>query len=467
MRTKWYKSLLMRYMMILLTAIMLWPLLIPLSSLLYSLPFVSGQDEPTSPYQSRTYMTERWHREATALKDAKASQISSKLLDLKNEFPEASMFWVDGNGTSRLELPFQSSIPDHWTASDTVAFMKKSFDADPFTVVAFIGKETESDVTTQGFMVVQVPVHLLKETNVPVYVAHVFIVMLLILLGFFIFISTWFFFRLRRRLVKLEKAMIPGKDRGGIPKPVSISREDEIGRLEYAFNGMVTELAAGRAREAEEEKLRRELIANLSHDLRTPLTVLRSHAYSLEKENLSAGGRDSLRLLNAKAEDVGRLLDDLLSYTLLAAGKYPVQLERLDMGRLLRTHAAEWYPLLEQNGMELDLDTPEYPIFWQVDANLMGRVLDNLLQNAVRHAADGRYIGIRLIALGKGAGAKEEEIVEICDHGPGMESRSERGGAGLGLAIVELMLREMGLVSETVSSPDGTMIRIRPTREAR
>lgn len=457
MKTKWSKSLLVRYLMILFTAFLLWPLLIPTAAIISSLPETINHHKEARPYTDSSSLIDRWHKEAASLKGAEPSGVNRKLLELRDDFPEASMFWVDSNGTTRLALPSQPALPDRWTAGETVSFMKRSVDSDPFTIVAFIGEDE-----AQGFMVLQVPARMLDRNVVPVYQSKVFIGLLLLLLGFFLFVSTWFFFRLRRRLVELEKAMVPAGGSGGIPHPVPISREDEIGRLEYAFNGMVAELSAGRAREAEEEALRRELIANLSHDLRTPLTILRSHAYSLEEEELSEKGKESLRLLNGKAEDVGRLLDDLLSYTLLTAGKYPVRLERLDMGRLLRTQAAAWYPLLEQNGMELDLDTPEYPVYWQADGDLFARVLDNLLQNAVRHAETGRYVGIRLVAAGVDAAAAEEEFVEIRDRGPGMASGSERKGAGLGLAIVGLMLKQMGLVSETDSSPEGTVIRIRP-----
>lgn len=80
----------------------------------------------------------------------------------------------------------------------------------------------------------------------------------------------------------------------GLPQIVPPGKPDEIGRLEEAFNTMVTELKAGRAREAEEEALRKRLVADLSHDLRTPLTVIRSHLHVLGKEPLSPHGQSSL-----------------------------------------------------------------------------------------------------------------------------------------------------------------------------
>ncbi|WP_438433903.1 HAMP domain-containing sensor histidine kinase [Gorillibacterium sp. sgz500922] len=456
MKTKWRKTLLFRYLMILFMAFLLWPLLIPAAALLTSLPGHALAPEIPQIYQSRSKLTADWHAQAAALAGASVGAVDNRLRELKGRYPEASLFWVDGEGGTRLALPAQPGLPARWSAEDAIRFMKEGYDADPFTIVAFIGKNEHS-----GFMVLQVPLRLLGVGQTPVYETRAFIGLLLLMLAAFFFVSTWFFFRLRGRLVRLEQAMAPEAAAGGIPRPVAISREDEIGRLEFAFNSMVAELAAGREREAAEEALRRELIASLSHDLRTPLTVLRSHAFSLKGEGLSDKGRQSLRLMDAKAEEIARLLDDLLSYSLLAAGKYPVKPESVELGRLLRSHAAEWYPVLEQNGMELTVSTPDRPITWQADPALFSRVLDNLLQNTVRHAGEGRYAGIALVSEAVGPGGAPDEYVEVRDKGPGMASASERKGAGLGLAIVELMLREMGMVSETISAPDGTAVRIR------
>ncbi|MEO3945986.1 HAMP domain-containing sensor histidine kinase [Gorillibacterium sp. CAU 1737] len=476
MKTKWHKSLLIRYLLILLMAFLLWPMMLPAAALLSTLSFPQQQEREEALYTNRTELTNQWHDEAKKLGAAKDSEISKALLELKDHYPKASMFWVDEAGRTRLSMPTQPDLPEHWTASETVAFMKSHYDADPFTVVAFIGGDV-----SRGFMVLQIPDSLFQTGVAPVFRTKTFVVLLSLVLGAFLFISAWFFYRLRRRLVMLEKAMVPAEGTGGIPNPVPISREDEIGRIEFAFNRMIDELTAGREREKGEEKLRRELIASLSHDLRTPLTVLRSHVYSLEKEPISTEGRQSLHVLGTKAEEVSRLLDDLLSYTLLTAGKYPVHPEKLDMGRLLRAHGAEWYPLLEQNDMELEVTTPDHPVTWEVDGNLMRRVLDNLLQNAVRHASEGRYVGIRLTSpesrfhegrgyeagrAGSDAQSVELEGIEIVDRGPGLAAVTERSGAGLGLAIVRLMLEQMHLSLTCSSSSAGTTFLIRPNKPA-
>jgi len=271
----------------------------------------------------------------------------------------------------------------------------------------------------------------------------------------FVVISWLFFYRIRRRLLQLQHAMASPQP-SGIPAPVEVDRRDEIGRLAESFNRMIEQLDDGRRREAEEEALRRRLIANLSHDLRTPLTAMRGHASRLAKESLSPEGKESLQLLDNRITHLGKLIEDLLSYTLITSGKYPYRPVRTDMVRFMRTSVAAWYPVFESMGFDVEAELPEEETFyWEIDPQWMERVLDNYYQNVVRHAASGRYIGIHVDAT--------LETIRIEDRGPGMEGHSADKGAGIGLAIVELMLASLKLEASTVTSSQGTAVRIART----
>ncbi|MFC0333859.1 sensor histidine kinase, partial [Paenibacillus sepulcri] len=145
-----------------------------------------------------------------------------------------------------------------------------------------------------------------------------YMIAIVTILGVFILISWLFFYKIRKRLMHLQEAM--AKPAGnGIPLPIRIDKRDEIGQLGDSFNKMVHELEISRHREKEEEALRRQLISNLSHDLRTPLTAIRGHAYRLKKESLSPKGRESLDAIDHKISHLGQLLENLLSYTLLTS----------------------------------------------------------------------------------------------------------------------------------------------------
>ncbi|WJH36017.1 HAMP domain-containing protein [Paenibacillus sp. CC-CFT747] len=265
-------------------------------------------------YQDGTKLKNMWHAEAQKLKGADAEAVDAALRRLQARYDKASMFWVDGTGRTRLQLPEKTSLPEVWTSAYTVKFMKESYDGDPYTVVAFIGGEEgagEAEGTagasstggkedrvaavqaaSSGFMVLEVPRSEMKPEGQKVRdnYSMVFVGGTLLILSLFLFVSLLFFYRIRRRLVRLQAAMTTPSG-NGIPQPTTVENGDEIGKLESAFNDMVGKLETSRLREAEEEALRRDLIAKLSHDLRTPLTTIRGLAFRLKEEPLSPKGR--------------------------------------------------------------------------------------------------------------------------------------------------------------------------------
>ena len=282
---------------------------------------------------------------------------------------------------------------------------------------------------------------------------HSLVILIGLILALFILISWVFFYRLRKRLLRLQMAMSSECDGGRLPRPVSVrtDRMDEVDQLEASFNRMIRQLEDSRLREREETALRQKLIANLSHDLRTPLTVIRGHVSQLGKEPLSPRGRESMEAVDHSVTHMGELMDGMLSYTLLTSGRYPYRPVPTNMNRFMRAAVASWYPAFENAGFTVEADIPEQGAFsWDIDPQWMTRVLDNLFQNVLRHAGEGRFVGVA-VDLGL------EQLV-IKDHGPGMDTLSGGRGAGIGLEISALMLAEMKLEARFISGTDGTSV---------
>ena len=447
-------SLLAKYVLIIICAMIIIPFSVPVLALIT----FNMEEEYDNPYQHGEQLEAMLKEEAKKLSGADEKEIESTLQEIGEEYDKSVLFWVDREGRTR-DKPAGVKLPDVWSPSFTVRYMQENrgYEADPFTVVALIGGNDG-----EGFLIMQVPRLEMASRGQNVYgnYDYLWIGGILLIAGVFMFISFIFFFRIRKRLIKIQKAMARTGE-NGIPDPLETGKEDEIGKLELAFNDMIGQLKESRKRETEEEELRRELIANLSHDLRTPLTTIRGHAYRLRKEAMTEQGSQSLEMIDAKIDSLGQLIDNLLSYTLLSSGKYPYHPEDTDAARIVRHSAAAWYPVFEKKGFRIELDITDKPVIWHLDRSWFERVLDNLFQNVNRHAADGGFIGVSLTM--DSAGLAE---LQISDHGEGMQQPSSEKGAGIGLTIVDMMLKEMGLVWTVDSGSGGTSMTIRQASQA-
>ncbi|PQP83715.1 hypothetical protein C0Q44_03235 [Paenibacillus sp. PCH8] len=341
------RSLMSRYIILILAAVLFVPVVLPIISVIYIVVVNNTKSNQAAPYGDVTRISNLWSSEAEKLAGASDEKVSTQLKQFHARYPKSSMYHVnasgetvfilggeevalsksassDGTTATTLKQTLDSGkmvetrIPVRWNANNTVQFMKEASYRDPLTVVAFVGGD-EAD-KGQGFMVMEVPRSLLQKTqnNWPLELLYLGIVMIIIFL-IFIIMSILFFARIRKRLIRLQTAMITTGNEG-IPLPVDIRRSDEIGQLEESFNQMVYQLSDSRDREREEEQFRKRLIAGLSHDLRTPLTVIRGHMHALNKEALSEQGVRSLHRMEAKMEDLGGSLTTCYPIICLRAG---------------------------------------------------------------------------------------------------------------------------------------------------
>jgi two-component system, OmpR family, phosphate regulon sensor histidine kinase PhoR len=223
------------------------------------------------------------------------------------------------------------------------------------------------------------------------------------------------------------------------------------------------------------EEVRRDFVANASHELKTPLTAIRGYSETLLDDDLPADVRRGfIRTLHANADRLHLILDDLLDLSRIESGGWTPEPEAVDLD-----HAARdaWLPLhdkAQQRGVSLriSLDTGAERV--TADPAALRQILANLLSNAVRYSPDGGTIEIAA-AAGDGPGAVR---IEVRDQGPGIaaehlgriferfyrvdpaRSRAE-GGTGLGLAIVRhLVERHGGRVTARSQPGQGTTIEL-------
>lgn len=448
---KFFRSLLAKYMLIIFMAL----ILIQLSYLLIAI-FVSSltQNIDGSNAESKDIneVEEQWHKEANNIQNLSKEAMKKHFSKWKQKYPEASMFWVDQHGKLLTQLDVQEHLPSKWTAAFTAKFIKERYEGDPFTVIAFVGKDEN-----QGFIVFEIPRNTFNPPVSKVYDKYgnlLFIGVISIIL-LFITVSFLFFRSIRKRLIQLQDAM-EIRDVDGLPIQIDLKKNDEIGQLEQTFNQMVFELRESKQREQKEEQLRRELIANLSHDLRTPLTKIRAQTYGIVQEELSQEGKQAVTSIEASIEHIDRLIDNLMSYTLLMASKYKLDSKEIDVVRFVRQFFSSWYPVFEKEGFEIEVELHSFEkATWLIDPIWFGRILDNIFQNVLRHAKEGQYIMV------KSESNDNYDAFVISDRGKGMKKVSSEKGAGIGLSIVEMMVKGMKLDWDIESSEHGTIVKIK------
>ncbi|MEK4426868.1 HAMP domain-containing sensor histidine kinase [Solibacillus sp. FSL K6-1523] len=394
---------------------------------------------------------EKWHAEANEIKNVDPEAISRHFKSWEQQYPEATMIWVSEQGALLTKVNVHEQLPAQWTPAYTTKFIKARYGGDPFTVIAFLGEDEAN-----GFIVLEIPKSLFSPPLMTVYNHYgsiLFFGVIAIIL-FFISVSFLFFRSIRKRLLKLQDAM-EIRDVDGLPIEIPVKKKDEIGQLEHSFNRMVFELRESENREQQEEQLRRELIANLSHDLRTPLTKVRAQTYTISKEELSAEGKNAVKALETSIVNIDGLMENLMSYTLLMASKYNFEPKEINVIRFAREHMTTWYPVFEKEGFEIDVALHSFEDNnWQVDPLWLGRIFDNFFQNVLRHASSGQYIGI------KTESTAHYDAFIISDCGKGMNNESDAKGAGIGLSIVDIMVKGMELDWDITSSESGTIIKI-------
>lgn len=444
-----FKSLLAKYMFIILVALFL----VQAGYLIIAL-FIYGVAENVGNHyisegMDTSTIEEKWHEEAEELDGISEELIHGHFTKWQQDLPEATMFWVDGSNQLRVLVGDNENIPKEWSATNTAAFIKERYGGDPFTVISILNEE-------DGFLVFEIPREVFELPAQKIYDRYgdILLVGVVLIVTLFIAISFLFFHRIRKRLLNLQEAM-EIRDVDGLPLAIPVKKNDEIGQLEETFNRMVSELRESRMREQEEEQLRKELIANLSHDLRTPLTKIRAQSYSIAKGDIPEESRQSVQQMERSIQDMDRLIENLMSYTLLTASKYQMKQEKVDLVRFVRKHIATWYPVFEKDGFKINVClNPLRNKYWEVDPMWTARIIDNLLQNVLRHAKSGKYVEVRTEAT------DEYDALLIIDKGRGIESKSDQSGAGIGLSIVDMMVKGMELDWKITSNSQGTVVTI-------
>jgi len=259
------------------------------------------------------------------------------------------------------------------------------------------------------------------------------------------------FFLLTRRLRLITEA-VGDFEKGRYTEKISIKSKDEIGQLSTAFNKMAETIDANIEEIKNNDRLRRDLIANISHDLRSPLASVQGYLETImiKEEKLSSAERgEYLEIAHKNIQRLSRLVDDLLELSKLDAKQIKPNPENFSISELTQDVVMKFKPQAEKQHITIRSDFPPGIPAVEGDIGMIERALSNLLDNALIYTQEE---GIVTIALedkanmvyvkvsDNGKGIAPEDLPHVFDRFyRGDKSRSSEG-TGLGLAITKKII---------------------------
>ncbi|MBP2242127.1 signal transduction histidine kinase [Cytobacillus eiseniae] len=253
---------------------------------------------------------------------------------------------------------------------------------------------------------------------------------------------------------------------GHFNQKVTIEDKSIIGELGVKVNQIITEVEKAIVDQKESAQIKNDLITNVAHDLRSPLTSIVGYLDLINDDRYKSEVelRYYLQIIHQKSKDLHQLMDDLFDYTLVQNKESLTNEAPINMEEMLNQLAVQFQFQVKAAGMEMrqSLSTVNSPVVMG-DGNKLARIFENLIQNAIRYGKDGRYIDI---VLSESIKFIEIHIINYGQVIPSIDlpyiferfyrvekSRSQHtGGSGLGLAIVKSIVELHGGQIEVESS---------------
>ena len=232
------------------------------------------------------------------------------------------------------------------------------------------------------------------------------------------------------------------------------------------LNRLLDENHRGTAERVKLEKSMRNMLSNISHDLKTPLTVVLGYIETLLQDQAmpKAENERILHTIHQKATQVITLMNTFFDLAKLESGDREIPLSRVELGEVCRRNILSFYDILTAKGIEVEINIPDGPLYIMGNEEALDRILSNLLSNAIAYGEAGKVVGLNL------SSDEQNVSVDVWDRGKGItEAHQDKvferlytledsrnrvyQGSGLGLTITKRLTEQMNGTIKLTSQP--------------
>ncbi len=240
---------------------------------------------------------------------------------------------------------------------------------------------------------------------------------------------------------------------GTLREPLQLSKHSLLTQTAEHLNTVEDGMEAAVAESNRSSKMRVELITNVSHDLKTPLTSIINYADLLCEENLPAPASSYAESLRDKAYRLKKMVQDVFELSKATSGNLPVELVQLDLAKLIRQTLADIDEKIQENNITFKLKIKEEPLMIEADGDKLYRVFQNLFINALQYSLENSRVHVLVIKEGAFASVKVKNISrqeldfdpeEIVERFVRADTSRTTEGSGLGLSIAQSFTEACG-----------------------
>lgn len=253
----------------------------------------------------------------------------------------------------------------------------------------------------------------------------------------------------------------------GEKRQIFSTKEDELGTLSYEINQLASMYDKSQIKYENELFVKKQLISNLSHDVRTPLVSVIGYLEAIVENRIDGEQKDDyIDTAYQKAILLKDQVNQLFEFVQSDANEISLSIDKVDVCELTRQIVIDFLPVIENEGIELNIHIPDDEIFAMVDKDSFVRVVQNVVKNSLTHAIEGKYLGVSLKkdagcvfidVADKGNGIGKEHMPYIFERLYKVDTVRSRGG-GLGLAIAKELSNKMNGDVEILRSIPGDTV---------